>query len=323
MHTLTLSLILFTALLIPGGATAQSLSAQIKLTDQTVTTGSLNPRKAGTSILQLRLEGSDTLRNLEVLQVAAIQFDLSAFDPANLSLQYLAGNYPAVIDGLKGRIVPYFSFVDMETNSNPLIELFIKALYRSGNHQGVHIAGKEIAKYDLNGNMRRISDIYRGLSFLAQGDLKEFAAYAHHFEDVNPEDPLASALWLGQSRFAELQERTEEIYPPLARIIVERPMETEWSAEALYLSAVHHHTRTNLVVANQICQEIKIVAPLTPWPDEAEKLQARIQNEAAALNIALTDFGELRKAEKEAGDAKIDYRERQRALEAQELETTE
>jgi hypothetical protein len=302
---------------------AQSLPAQIQFKDQTTARGTLSPRKTGTTLLQLKIEDTETRRNIDTQEVTAIQFDLSPFNPGALYLQYQAGNYDAVIDGLKVRINPYFSFVDMETNSNQLVELFIQALYRSGNFPGVHVAGKEVAKYDINGDMRRTADIYRGLSFLKQKNLKKFQPFAYYFEKINRDDPMAAALWMGQSKRAALEEKPDQVYPPLARLITERPMETEWSAEALYLTAVYHHTRTNLVVANQICQEIKIVAPLSTWPARAEKLQTQIRTEAEALNIVLTSFGEFRKADKQAGEAKVDYRERQRALEEQEIQFTE
>lgn len=323
MKSLLYPLFLFVVLSQPIDGVAQSLSAQLKLKDQTIPRGTLSPRKAGTTLLQLKLEDSEAVRNIDAQEVAAIQFDLSTFDSGALFLQYQAGNYDAVIEGLKGRINPYFTFVDIQTNSNPLVELFIQALYRSGNYQGVQLAGREVAKYDINGDMRRKADIYQGLSFLDEGNLEKFEPFAYYFENIKRDDPMAAALWMGEAKREALKEKPDQVYPALARIITEKPMETEWSAEALYLTAVYHHTRTNLVVANQICQEIKIVAPYTTWPAKADELLAQIKTEAEELNIVLTDFGEFRKTEKEAGEAKVDYRKRQQALEEQERQFTE
>jgi len=317
IHHLILAGSLFISI---GSVQAQGLSARILLQDQSVLDGNLTPRKAGTTQLQFMPRSTQSLRNLSTSEVEKIFFDLNAFPSVSIQTNFDTGDYDSVIEALKGRVIPYFQFVDLDTNSNELVKLFIQGLYRTENFAGVHAAGKEVAKYDVNGEMRRFADVYRALSFLEEGLVDEFAPFATYFDNIERKDPLAPALWMGQSKLAQIKERPQEAYEPLAKIITETPMQTRWSAEALYLSAVHHHTRTNLVVANQICNELKTVAPLTPWPEKAEDLQKEIRSQAKDLEITLVDFGEIRTSGPQADDAKIDYRERQRELKEQEIE---
>lgn len=302
---------------------AQDLPVSILLDNQQVLEGTVQPRKAGTTQLLFQEKDKKGTRNLSTAEISRINFDLSSFKPGRLQVHFKAARYHKVIEGLKVRINPYFSFSDLDANSNELIELFMQSLYRTGSHAGVAAARKEVAKYDTNGETRRLADIYLALSFLEKGDLESFAAFESYFQETDREDPMAPAIWMGQAKKAALRGRPDEHIEALANVIVEAPMQTEWSAEALYLSARYHQSRTNLVVAYQICQEIQTVAPLTDWPEKTEPLQEEIRKQAGELGIELVEFGAFRKGEKEAGDAKLDYKERQRALEEQEIEFTE
>jgi hypothetical protein len=233
----------------------------------------------------------------------------------------MMGNYQDVIQALAGKIIPYFTYVDQKANSNELIQTFIKALYRSGNAKSVIAAVEEIEKYAATGDMRRFADIYRSLTLLQDGDLEAFKPYANLFNKVAYDDTHAPELWYGNARLALLKDDWKTANTYLAKIVTEAPMQTDWSGEALYLSATYHHSRTNLVVANQICQEIQIVVPMTEWPEKAAELEAVIRTQAEEKGVELVEFGGVRDQDgKEAGEAEIDYRERQRQLKQEEAE---
>jgi tetratricopeptide (TPR) repeat protein len=296
------------------------LPAKVLYIDQNVDDVILYPRKAGTTTIRLKKKGAEGIETISLSQIEEIRFNLSAVKPGTLDQLYYMGNYEDVIKSLAGGIIPYFGFVDQKANSNDLIQLFMKSLFKSGNYDSVIAAANEIEKYAASGDMRRFSDLYKGLCYLQTGDLESYATYEQLFKKAEFDDPNAAPIWYGKARKAILEDNWKEANTYLAKIITEFPMQTDWSGEALFLSASYHHSRTNLVVANQISQEIQIVVPLTQWPEKAAELEAKIKVQAEELGIELVDFGGIREKEREAGEAKIDYRERQRKLKQEEAE---
>ena len=301
---------------------ASQLRAKILLHTQEVLDVVVHgPRKSGTTNIRYeRVDQEGSILTLALSDVEEIRFDLSAFKPDVVSQLYFMGKYDDVIQALARRINPYIGFVDQKSNSNELISLFVKSLYKSGKLQPSIEFLNEMEKYTAGGEMRAFADIYRGLAYLQLGDLENFEPFAPLFEEAKYDDTYAAPIWYGKAKQEIVNDNWRGAYTYLAKIITEFPMETDWSAEALYLSATYHHSLTNLVVANQICQEIQIVAPLTQWPEKAEELEDIIQTQAEELGITLVDFGGIRGGEKEAGDAEIDYRERQRELKEEEAE---
>lgn len=301
---------------------AQLLPGKVLMNDQRILDVRVHPRKPGTSQIRVGFIDQAGEQTLNLADVAQIAFDLSAFHPQTLEQLYLLGRTGEVIDTLKGRIIPYFGFVDQNANSNDLVKLFIRALYREDNHPGVILSATEVDKYTPGGgDVHRMAHLYKALSYLETGKTEEFNQLKPLFAETDRNDPHAPIIWYGQAKAALLEEDWETAYPALAKIITEAPMDTDWAPEALYLSAVHHHSQTNLVVANQICQEIAIVAPLTDWPDKAIELETKIDALAKELGIELVEWGGFRENEGDGeGESKIDYRERQRALEREETE---
>jgi len=318
-----LPLLLLGSLMLSAGLPvhAQRLRAKILLTSQEVQDVILiAPRKAGTTNIRYELMGKEGVLTLSLNDVEEIRFDLTAFKPDVVSQLYYMGKYDDVIKTLARRINPYLGFVDKKANSNELIQLFVRALFKSGKFEPMTQFANEIEKYAATGDMREFADIYRGLAYLQLGDLEAFKPYASLFEDADYEHPYAAPIWYGNARQEIVKNNWKDANTYLAKIITEFPMETDWSAEALYLSATYHHSRTNLVVANQICQEIQIVAPQTQWPEKAAELEETIQAQAEELGVQLVEFGGLRERERQEGDSKIDYRERQRKLKEEEAE---
>lgn len=300
---------------------AREMPAKLLMKDQRVLDVRVFPRKPGTSQIRVGFVDQAGQQTLNLAAVDRIAFDLSDFQPRTLEQLYLLGRYREVIDALKGRVIPYFGFVDQNANSNALVKLFIRALYQADNHVGVIQSATEVDKYTPGGEVHRMAHLYKALSCLETGKKEEFNQLKPLFASTDRKDPLAPVVWYGQAKAALAEDDWEAAYPPLAKIITEAPMNTDWAPEALYLSAVHHHSQTNLVVANQICQEITIVAPLTEWPDKAIELEADIAALAEELEIELVEWGGFREKEGDGqGESKIDYRERQRALEREEAE---
>lgn len=301
---------------------AQRLRAKVLLNTQEVLDVFLiAPRKAGTT--NVRYEKADkegSILTLSLNDVEEIRFDLTQFKPDVVSQLYYMGKYEDVIKVLARRINPYLGFVDKKCNSNELIQLFVKSLYKSEKYEPMTLFANEIEKYAASGDMRQFADIYRGLAQLQLGDVEAFKPYASLFAETDYKDPYAAPIWYGKARQEIVKNNWKDANTYLAKIITEFPMDTDWSAEALFLSATYHHSRTNLVVANQICQEIQIVAPLTDWPEKAAELEAEIQTQAEEMGVQLVEFGGLREREREEGDSKIDYRERQRKLKEEEAE---
>ncbi len=222
-----------------------------------------------------------------------------------------------MIEGLRGRIVPYYAFVDAEANSNLLISYFTRALYFSDNPDGVLASAREIQKYAAAGRMRQEADVYRTLALWKKDRPEEFRQALARLPAPDPQGDLVGAVAIAKIRETLLTNDWSRAYPMIAELITSRPMDPEWNGEALFLSATWHHSRTNLVVANQICQEITTVDQGSPWAKQATDLAIAISEQAAPLGIALLEAGVRRDGKREAGEAKIDYKERQRALQAE------
>ncbi len=300
---------------------AQRLRAKVLLNSQDVLDVVLiAPRKAGTTNIRYELVDKEGVLTLSLNDVEEIRFDLKEFKPDVVSQLYYMGKYEDVIKSLARRVNPYLGFVDKKSNSNELIQLFVRSLYKSEKYEPMTLFANEIEKYAATGEMREFADIYRGLAYLKLGDLEGFKPYEELFKEADYKHPFAAPIWYGKARQEIVKNNWKDANTYLAKIITEFPMETDWSAEALFLSATYHHSRTNLVVANQICQEIQIVAPLTDWPEKAIELEETIRTQAEEIGITLVEFGGLREREREEGDSKIDYRERQRKLKEEEAE---
>lgn len=318
-----LPILVYLTLAVPLSVHAQKpLPARILGIDQEVSQVAIYPRKAGTSTVRMHRKGKEGVVTVDLEEIEEIRFDLSNLRPDTLNQLYMMGQYEDVIKSLAGgKIIPYFSFVDQKANSNEVIQTFIKSLYRSKNSKALLAAVGEIERYAATGDMRRFAEVYRALTVLDQGDLEAFEQFETLFENVHHLDEFAPALWYGNVRRAILNDDWKTANTYLAKIVTEAPMQTDWSGEALYLSATYHHSRTNLVVANQICQEIQIVVPLTEWPEKAATLEDEIREEAEERGVQLVEFGGVREADTDdPGEAKIDYRERQRQLKAEETE---
>ncbi len=313
---LPLLLLLFASAL---PAFSQELPARLLMANQQVLSVSLRPRAPGTSSVQAtRLDGETPglLQSISLSDVQRIHFDLSALRPDTVAHLYYLGRYEDVVNALKGRVIPYFAYVDQDANSNELVEFFIRSLYMTGNDEGVRLSYDEVLKYALKpGPVRRVATLFLALSHIRTGNAEGLEQVKSVLLDPDPSDPLASAIWYAQAKLALASNHWAAAHPPLAKIITETPLDTEWVGEALYLTAQHHHSRTNRVVAHQICQEIQLVAPTGPWAERAAELQRTLVREAEAANVPLAALREPRPRENEPGDARIDYRERQRALE--------
>jgi len=301
----------------PQGLPAQILTAS----DQKVRTVLLYPRRAGTTEVRYREKGREGVATILLDEIEEIRFDLTRLNPRAVSQLYSLGRYDDVIQTMAGKIIPYFTYVDQKANSNEVIRIFIKALYRSGSPRSLLAAVEKIEQFAASGEMRRFADIYRSLSLIEQGDLKELEPYQDLFARVKYDDPFAPELWYGNARMALIKDDWKSANAYLAKIITEAPMEFDWTGEALYLNATYHLSRTNLVVANQICQEIQIVVPMTEWQEKGAELEKEIKEMAGELGQPLYKFGGVRADDADANDqAKIDYRERQRKLKEDEAE---
>ncbi len=313
LPTLLLSLALLPAAL-PLRAQAP-LSAQFLMKNREVWNVLIRPRNPGTTTVQATRTDREGLLTVNLADVQRIHFDLSAIKPDAVAQLYYLGRHDDVINALKGKVNPYFAFVDQDANSNEMVSLFMRSLYLTGNHAGVKVAAAEVNKYAISGPVRRLSDLLQALSLLHSGNMAEMEKHKELFREPEVGDPLASLVWYGQAKMALATNNWNDAHPPLAKIITETPLDTEWVGEALYLTAEHHHSVTNLVVAHQICREIAIVAPVGPWAGKADTLREQVEKQAAELSINLEELAQTRKRKGDAGEAKIDYRERQRKLE--------
>ncbi|MCC5849169.1 MAG: hypothetical protein JJU29_13870 [Verrucomicrobia bacterium] len=276
---------------------------------------SIRPRAAGTSTIQMERKDREGIFGQPVAQIQRIHFTLSDMDADAITQNYYSGNYEDVLQAMRGRINPYFAFADLNANTNELVEIFIRALYHAGHHTVVRAAATELARHTAGqGDVSKTAEVYATLSTIKLGELEGIEDRLAALPEPSLLDPHAPAIWYAQAQIALAENDWETAYVPLARIVTEAPMETEWVGEALYLTAQYHHSRTNLVVANQICQEIMIVAPDSTWATKAEARMINLKEDAEALEITLTEFGEFREAERQVDDAAIDYRARQRAL---------
>jgi tetratricopeptide (TPR) repeat protein len=274
----------------------------------------IRPRLAGASIIHLERKDRSGLVTQPVDQIQRIHFKLSGMDQDAILQSYYAGNYQEVLEAMRGRIHPYFAFTDMNANTNELVELFLRALYHTGNHAIVKTAAEEVARHTRQGPVRTTADLYAILSAIKLGEMENIEERMAALPEPDLLDPRAPAVWYAQAQIAIAEDDWDAAYIPLARIITEAPMDTEWIGEALYLTARYHHRRTNLIVANQICQEIMIVAADSTWATQAEARMINLKEEAMELDITLTEFGAFREDDRREEDAAIDYRERQRKL---------
>jgi hypothetical protein len=300
----------------------QGLPARILTkADQRVRTVILYNRRPGTSQVRYQEKGREGIGTISLDEIEEIRFDLTRLNPRALSQLYSLGRYDDVIQTMAGKIIPYFNFVDQNANSNEVIKIFIKALYRSGSPRSLLAAVERIEQFAATGEMRRFADIYRSLSLIQQGDFDALAPYKDLFERVSYDDPHAPELWYGNAKMALAKDDWKTANTYLAKIITEAPMQFDWTGEALYLNATYHLSKTNLVVANQICQEIQIVVPMTEWQDKGATLEKEVQALAEELDMKLYKFGGVRERDSREGDqAEIDYRERQRKLKQEEAE---
>ena len=315
-------------LLGPGGMSPaqQSGRRQTRQTDQAqfearllMETGeilevTIRPRAAGTSNIQMERKDREGIFTQPVNQIQRLHFTLSDMDADAITQNYYSGNFEEVLDAMRGRINPYFAFTDLEANTNELVEIFIRSLYHAGHHAVVRAAAGEVARHTRQGPVRKTADVFATLSTIKLGELEGIEERLEALPEPSLLDPHAPAIWYARAQVALAEDDWETAYVPLARIITEAPMETAWVGEALYLTAQYHHSRTNLVVANQICQEIMIVVPDSTWATQAEARMINLKEDAEALEITLTEFGEFREGERQVDDAAIDYRERQRKL---------
>ena len=316
--THTFSFLLTFLLLWAGTGFSQELSATLLLKNRTVLEGSVHKRQVGTTVVQFQEKDSTSLRNLNLNEIDKIEFDLRAFRPTALKQAFNAGRYAKVIDQLKGRVIPYFAFVDQEANSNELVMLFIQSLYRTQNTAGVSAARKEVGKYAAEGEVRRLADMYHALIQLEQGETEAFDQSRSLFDITNPRDPLASMAWVALGRRALLENDWKTAYPYFSRVVTETPLDFEWSAEALYETARYHQANTNLVVAYQICQEALVMSSLPSWSEKLSAMQKELETEADTHGIQLIALGTPRGRSNEPGGGMedgIDYRKRQQELE--------
>jgi hypothetical protein len=303
-----------------GWSRAQNLTAKLFLQNEETWDVTVFPRSPNTTSIQV--ERADRQgRITQVLNtVRRIEFDLEALNPSAIVQAYHNKDYAAVIEGLKGRIVPYYAFVDTDANSNLLISYFTRSLYFTDNADGVLASAREIQKYAASGKMRLEADVYRTLALWKKNRPQEFRQALAKLPSPDPQGDLVGAVAIAKVRASLLSNDWARAYPMLADLITSRPMDPEWNGEALFLSATWHHSRTNLVVANQICQEITTVDQGSPWAKQATDLAIVVAEQAGTLGIALVEAGARRDGKKEAGEAKIDYKERQRALQAEAAE---
>ena len=274
----------------------------------------IRPRAPGTSTIQMERKDREGIISQSLHEVQRMHFNLEDLNPSAVMQLYYSANYDGVIEALRGRINPYFAFADMDANSNELVKIFIRSLYHSGNYPIVRIAAQEVSRYTHTGEVKQTADVFATLSKIKEGDLEDIQDDLDALPEVDLLSPFAPAIWYAQAQVALSSNDWKAAYPPLARIVTESPMEIEWVGEALYLTAQYHHSRTNLVVANQICQELMIVVPGSSWADMAEARMINLAEDAETHEIELTEFGAFRDRERQVDDAAIDYRARQRAL---------
>ncbi|GEM_PF-1415608 len=309
---------LFTLCLLP--LQAQELGARLLMKNDELWSVTIAPRRAGTTQIVVTRKDREGQLTVKLDEVKKIYFDLQDFKPTTIQRLFVLGRYEEVIEALKGRVIPYFAYVDTDANSNQLISMFVRSLYHAENYAGVRASANEIGKYTVSGDLRRMADIYLALSYLKQEQPEAFEEMENRFPEPELDDPLASPIWYGRAMRAMSSNDWTSAHPPLAKIITEKPLDTEWVGEALYLTAEQHHSVSNLVVANQICQEIQMVVPSEIWKEKSMALQSEIQTLAEELEITLKGVGEERRVDdgSDAGEAKIDYKKRQRELEEAE-----
>lgn len=296
-------------------SSGQELPATLLLKNQTVVEGNLLRRQAGTTVVQFIPERETARRSLNLDEIDTILFDISAFQPGLLQQAFVAGRYEEVIDGLKGRIVPYFSYADLKANSNRLVTMFIQSLYRTGNSAGVNAARQEVEKYAAGGEVRRVAELLFAMAKLEEDDLEAFDDKAYWFRAEGPEDPLAPLVYTGLARRALKEDDWKTAYPLYARIITQTPLATPWVQDALYQTARYHQLNTNLAVAHQISQELELISSDELWKRKATDLRRDLEEAAERAGIELVEFGAVRGTPRRSGAAEIDYQKRQRELE--------
>lgn len=316
MKSPILRLLIPTLLALPG-LRANNFEARIQLQTGEVQEVFIRPRRPGTTILEIQRRDREGWISTPVADIRRVHFELEGIiDPNAVEQDFFMGRHEEVLAALGGRVNPYFAFADMQANTNELIKFFFRSLYHTGRYNVVEQASGHLRRFTTRGEVAELASIFEILSRIKQGgEPEELAELAQRLPEPELLNPHAPAIWYAQAITALSTNDWRAAYPPLARIITEAPMATEWVGEALYLTATfHHNIATNLVVANQICQEVMIVAPGSPWATKAEARMLNIAEDAKELGVTLTDFGAFRDREREAGDAVIDYRERQRAL---------
>lgn len=293
-------------------------------------------RKPGTSrIFVYGNDKQDKPTPISVRDIEEINFDMSAFNikqptpkdqrplpPITPYKLYEDREYTRILKHFGKRLVPYYGFMDVNANSNDYISLFNRSLYFSKAYETTVQSCQEIQKKISAGPIYTEAIVYETLAYQQLGQTNKFEEARGKLPELSRDDTYgAPRLAIDVYHHLNNSNDWTSAYIPLARMITERPLDLDWSGQALYWSAEYHKSVTNLVVANQIIKELTVVDPNGVLTPKALEMGEEIAKLATELGVDLTvkvssaGRGGSKGANTGEFEAAVDYESRKRQLE--------